>query len=142
MCILREICRLCSFNVTATLWRCGKRSAFTLWHHNYWRKWTIGQKGVPDSLCTRQLRESNRQPRAVPDRKSRNPSFGGIFLSQVREKHTMYVNSVSQYGIQKETSTKMRIQHFKSDSNRRRVNVHAHLPIVLDYHNKIIHRDR
>ena len=86
------------FNLKATIWRCWKRCALLcdviITDVN---KWTIGQKGVPDSLY-QTATPSIRQPRAVPDRKSRNPSSGGIFLSQVREKvfftSTMYVTLV------------------------------------------------
>ena len=73
------------FNVTETLWRRGKRCAL--------RCYVIvtdvnDQKGAPGSLYQTATR-GTRQARAVPNRKSRNPSSGGIFLSQVREKNNM-----------------------------------------------------
>ena len=39
---------------------------FALWRHNNWRKWTIGQKGVPDSLyqaATQQYQTATRGTR-------------------------------------------------------------------------------
>ena len=69
------------FNATGTLWRRGNRCAL---HCDVTVTDVNEQKGVPDSLYQTATR-GTRQARAVPDRKSRNPSSGGIFLSQVRE---------------------------------------------------------
>ena len=69
------------FNVTETLWRRGKRCALRC---DVIVTDVNEQKGAPGSLYQTATR-GTRQARAVPDRKSRNPSSGGIFLSQVRE---------------------------------------------------------
>ena len=64
------------FNVKASPWRCGKLCALRC--------------GVIITDVNSK-KGSTRQPRAVPDRKSRNPSFGGIFLSQGREVFMKYL---------------------------------------------------
>ena len=69
------------FNVTETIWRRGKRCALRC---DVIVTDVNEQKGAPGSLYQTATR-GTRQARAVPDRKSRNPSSGGIFLSQVRE---------------------------------------------------------
>ena len=71
------------FNVTETLWRRGKRCALRC---DVIVTDVNEQKGASGSLYMYQTAtRGTRQARAVPDRKSRNPSSGGIFLSQVRE---------------------------------------------------------
>ena len=81
------------FNVTETLWRRGKRCALRC---DVIVTDVNEQKGVPDSLYQTATR-GTRQARAVPDRKSRNPSFGGIFFSQVREYHRRICEAVESY---------------------------------------------
>ena len=78
------------FNVTETLWRRGKRCALRC---DVIVTDVNEQKWVRDSLYQTGTR-GTRQAREVPDRKSRNPSFGWIFLSQVRENISPDVQSL------------------------------------------------
>ena len=91
------------FNVTETLWRRGKRCALRC---DVIVTDVNEQKGTPGSLYQTATR-GTRQARAVPDRKSRNHSSGGIFLSQVREKvisMCRYASQATQKGGHTENS--------------------------------------